>query len=53
MPNSTTGRPFSALMALLFLSRLRKQRDSLFQVFLAETVETGTKNHCVIEATPV
>ena len=37
--------------ATRFSSYLRHKRGSLCQVFLAETVETGTKNHCVIGAT--
>ena len=32
---------------------LDTNRRSLCQAFLAETVETGTKNRCVIEATHV
>ena len=60
---------FTARLLQFFKSRLRRQRDSLSatrfllhlghkrgslcQAFLAGTVETGSKNHCVIEATHV
>ena len=36
-----------------FSSYLGHKKGSLCQAFLAEAVETGTKNRCVIEATHV
>ena len=36
-----------------FSSYLGHKRGSLCQAFLAETVESGSKNRCVIEATHV
>ena len=39
--------------ATCFLLYLGHKRGSLCQVFLAETVKTGTKNRCVMEAMDV
>ena len=40
-------------ITFLMVRPLGHKRGSLCQAFLAETVETGTKNRCVIEATHV
>jgi len=45
--------PHPPPISFLMVRPLGHKRGSLCQAVLAETVETGTKNRCVIEATHV
>ena len=52
-PHTIRGRPTLKDVERGFRRFLYTNWESLCQAFLAESVETGTRNRCVIEATHV